>query len=61
MVQLKSKKFKKMTKKPTKQKNARETDKEVVRIYSVILLSHKNEGHWVICRDMDGPRDCNRE
>ena len=37
-----------------KAKNARETDKEVVRVYSVILFSHKNERHWVICRDMDG-------
>ena len=22
------------------------------------LLSHKKEGNWVICRDVDGPRDC---
>ena len=32
-------------------------DKEdVVHIYNGILLSHKKEQNWVICRDMDGPR-----
>ena len=31
-------------------------DKEdVVRIYNGILLSHKKEQKWVICRDVDGP------
>ena len=37
-------------------------DKEdVVHIYNGILLSHKKEQNWVICRDMDGPRDCHTE
>ena len=26
--------------------------------YNGILLSHKKEHNWVICRDMDGPRVC---
>ena len=33
-------------------------DKDTVHIYSGMLLSHKKEGTWVICRDVDGPRDC---
>ena len=34
-------------------------DKEdVVCIYNGILISHKKEWNWVICRDMDGPRGC---
>ena len=33
-------------------------DKEdVVHIYNGILLSHKKEQNWVICRDVDGPRE----
>ena len=36
-------------------------DKDVVHIYNGILLSHKKERNWVICRDMDGPRDCHTE
>ena len=37
----------------------RRMDKEnVVHIYNGILFSHKKEQNWVICRDMDGPRDC---
>ena len=33
-------------------------DKEdVVYIYNGILLSHKKEWNWVICRDVDRPRD----
>ena len=37
----------------------REMDKEdMVHMYSEILLSHKKELNWVICRDMDGSRDC---
>ena len=37
-------------------------DKEdVVQIYNGILLSHKKERNWVICRDMDGSRDCRIE
>ena len=40
----------------------REMDKEdVVHIYNGILLSHKKEWNWVICRDVDGPRDCHTE
>ena len=27
-------------------------DKDVVHIYNGILLSHKKEQNWVICRDM---------
>ena len=30
-------------------------------IYNGILLSHKKERNWVICRDMDRPRDCQTE
>ena len=33
----------------------------MVRIYNGILLSHKKEWKWVICRDVDGPRDCHTE
>ena len=33
----------------------------MVHIYSGILLSHKKERNWVICRDVDGPRDCHTE
>ena len=37
-------------------------DKEdVVHIYNGILLSHKKERNRVICRDVDGPRDCHTE
>ena len=40
----------------------RRTDKEdVVHIYNGILLSHKKERNWVICRDVDGYRDCHTE
>ena len=40
----------------------RQMDKEnVVHIYSGILLSNKKEQNWVICGDMDGPRDCHAE
>ena len=38
---------------------SRGMDKEdVVHIYSGMLLSHNKEPNWVICGDMDGPRDC---
>ena len=33
----------------------------VVHIYNGILLSHKKERNWVICWDVDGPRDCHTE
>ena len=37
-------------------------DKEdVLHIYNGMLLSHKKERNWVICRDVDGPRDCHTE
>ena len=35
--------------------------KYVVLIYNGILLSHKKEQNWVICRDVDGPRECHTE
>ena len=35
--------------------------KDVVHIYNGILLSNKKEQNCVICRDMDGPRDCHTE
>ena len=41
--------------------NRRIDNEDVVHIYSGILLSHKKEEHWVICRDVDGPRDCHTE
>ena len=28
----------------------------MVHIYNGILLSHKKDQNWVICRDVDGPR-----
>ena len=34
---------------------------DVVHIYKGILLSHKKEQNWVICRDVDGPRHCYTE
>ena len=37
-------------------------DKEdVVHIYNGIFLNHKKERKWVICRDVDGSRDCRTE
>ena len=37
-------------------------DKEdVAHIHNGILLSHKKEQNWVICRDVDGHRDCHIE
>ena len=33
-------------------------DKEdVVHMHNGILLSHEKEQNWVICRDVNGPRD----
>ena len=29
--------------------------------YNGILLSHKEEQNWVMCRDVDGPKDCHTE
>ena len=37
-------------------------DKEdVAHIDNRIILSHKREWNWVICRDMAGPRVCHTE
>ena len=37
----------------------RQMDKQdVVHIYNGVLLSHKKEQNWVICRDVYGSRDC---
>ena len=37
-------------------------DKEyVVHIYNGILLSHKKKWNWVICGDVDGPREWHAE
>ena len=33
----------------------------MVHIYNGILLSHKKEWNWVICRDVDVPRECHTE
>ena len=32
-----------------------------LHIYNGILLSHKKERNWVICRDVGGPRVCHTE
>ena len=32
-----------------------------IHIYNGILLSHKKERNWVICREVDGSRDCHTE
>ena len=29
-----------------------------IYIYNAILLSHKKTCHWVICKDVHGPRVC---
>ena len=40
----------------------REMDKEgVIHIHNGILLSHYKEQNWVICRDVNGPRDYRTE
>ena len=37
-------------------------DKEyVIHIYNGMLLSHKKEWNWVICRDMNRPGHCHTE
>ena len=35
--------------------------KKLWYIYNGILLCHKKERNWVICRDLDGSRDCHTE
>ena len=32
--------------------------KDVLCIHIGILIRHYKEQEWVICRDVDGPRDC---
>ena len=39
----------------------RQMNKDVVHMYNRILLNRKKEWNWVICRDVDGPRDCHTE
>ena len=40
----------------------RQMDKEdVVHIYNGILLSHKKERNWVLCRDVDGQSEVKSE
>ena len=34
---------------------------DAVRVYNGMVLSHKKEWNWAICRDVDGPRDCHTE
>ena len=34
---------------------------DVAHIYNGILLSHKRKWNWVICSEVDGPRDCHTE
>ena len=37
-------------------------DKEdVAHVYNGMLLSHKKKRNWVICSEVDGPRDCKTE
>ena len=44
-----------------KQPKCPSTDKWIKMWYNGILLSHKKERNWVICRDMDGSRDGHTE
>ena len=40
----------------------RGVDKEdVAHIYNGILLSHTKKWNWVICNEVDGPRECYTE
>ena len=38
--------------------NRRIAEEAVVHIHNGIILNHKKEQNCVICKDMDGPRDC---
>ena len=41
---------------------SRWSDKEdMVHVHSGMLLSHKKEWSWVICKDVDEPRICHTE
>ena len=33
----------------------------MVHVYNGILLSHKKDRNWAICRDVDGPTVCQSE
>ena len=45
-----------------KQPKCQLTDEWIKKMwYNEILFSHKKEWNWVICRDVDGPRDCHTE
>ena len=35
--------------------------KDVMHIYNGVLHSHNKKWNWVICKDMDGPRQCHTE
>ena len=38
-----------------------ERKKDVVHIYNGLLLSHIKEWNWIICRDVDAPRQCHTQ
>ena len=33
----------------------------MAHIYNGLFLSHKKKRNWVICNEVDGPRDCHTE
>ena len=33
----------------------------MAHIYNGLFLSHKKKRNWVICSEVDGPRDCHTE
>ena len=35
--------------------------KDVIHVYNEILLKNRKEKNWVICRDVDGLRNCHTE
>ena len=37
-----------------------EKNEDAIHMQNGILLSHKEKGNSVICRVVDGPRDCHR-
>ena len=41
--------------------NRRMDKEDVVHIYNGILLSHKKQQNWVICKDVQGPSNCHTE
>ena len=36
-------------------------EEDAEQICEKILVSHKKQQNWVICRDVDGPRECHTE